>query len=243
MLKVDRSNPSDLVWTGMEGRNGTSVPLDEEWVNANFEPWFLQNVFGAYKHIPGGKASSPKASVLEAGGRGSGRVPVVWQQGANQFCIPYGAASAADAEQFNDANGKPLAEHLAALAGVQVDDALMHLHNYVRASVPGWQARFLPLPHDPLSEVSDGLTVLQLEDTGGGVAHYVTAVPPSHLVFDANQPFAAQLSNAGLTSCCLAGAYKSVVRALRLEPGQKLRKAMRRASLQQMGSPAAKRAR
>ena len=92
MLKVDRSNPSDLVWTGMEGRNGTSVPLDEEWVNANFEPWFLQNVFGAYKHIPGGKASSPKASVLEAGGRGSGRVPVVWQQGANQFCIPYGAA-------------------------------------------------------------------------------------------------------------------------------------------------------
>ena len=241
MLKVDRSNPSALVWTGMEGRCGRDVPLDEEWVNANFESWFLQNVFGVYKHIPGGKASSPKAGVLEAGGRGSDRVPVVWQQGANQYCVQYGAASAADAEQFRDANHKPLAEHLAALAGVEVDDALMHLHHYVKASVPGWNARFLPLPHDPFSEVSDSLTVLQLEDTGGGVTHYVTTV--RGLVFDANQPFAVPLSNTGLTSCCLAGAYKSVVRALRLEPGQKLRKAIRRASQQDVGSPAAKRAR
>ena len=69
------------------------------------------------------------------------------------------------------------------------------------------------------------------------------AAESSGLVFDANQPFAVPLSNTGLTSCCLAGAYKSVVRALRLEPGQKLRKAIRRASQQDVVSPAAKRAR
>ena len=76
MLKADRSNPGAPVWSGMEGRSGREVPLDEEWVYANFEHWFLENVVGVFKHIPGGKASSPKENVLAAGGRPSDRVPV-----------------------------------------------------------------------------------------------------------------------------------------------------------------------
>ena len=230
MLKVDRSG-AHPTWTGMEGRSGREVPLDDVWVHDNFAPWFIQNVTDCFKHVPAGKAAaSPEHRVAQTGlfgGFDLGGVPVAWQQGDNDCCVPYGAASASDVAQFRDAKGKLLSEHFAPLAGMEVADAMMHLHDHVQSSVPGWDAHFLRLPHNPLADRCDGLTLLQLEDMGGGVAHVVTAV--RDLVFDANQPSAVPLSAEGLSSCCLAGDFNSVVRALRLEPGKNALKAMRRA--------------
>ena len=129
MLKVDRSG-AHPTWTGMEGRSGREVPLDDAWVHENFAPWFIQNVTDCFKHVPAGKAAaSPEHRAAQTGlfgGFDLGGVPVAWQQGDNDCCVPYGAASASDVAQFRDAKGKLLSEHFAPLAGVEVADVCLN---------------------------------------------------------------------------------------------------------------------
>ena len=91
MLKVDRSG-AHPTWTGMEGRSGREVPLDDVWVHDNFAPWFIQNVTDCFKHVPAGKAAaSPEHRVAQTGlfgGFDLGGVPVGVAAGRQRLLRP-----------------------------------------------------------------------------------------------------------------------------------------------------------
>ena len=115
-------------------------------------------------------------------------------------------------------------------------DNVRRVAEFVIEDVNGWTVTDMRMPFDPLSDISPYPTLLQIEDSDGDPSHSVTTL--GHLIFDGNKRHALDLTKEGLDSCCLdqqdetgavrATTFHRVVRAYRIAPGKRARKALKR---------------
>jgi len=233
-LKAEIKRGYSVAWCWRTS-SGKEEKLDERWVYENFASYggYLERVIsssaskypGKYRHVPKGSAavlpsvSGPEShGSTRAFGLAGGAVPGFEHQGSGQWCASYGLASALRHEGFGDYAEYILEHKDDFFVANPLDKAAKLLKEK-----GGW-ADPVRLPnHDPITDRSKDITIVQLCDADGDNTHIVSTV--GDWIFDSRQFDKMDLSPENLDRACVG--FHHVSRAYRLVPGKKLRKRKR----------------
>ena len=165
-----------------------------------------------------------KAESVERLPAGLSHVPIKWQQGEDDFCVPYGLANALDAAGFTK-DAVRIAE-LAGMIASRKGDPVARLATFVNGNLKLWNAVVvgsgvcdaLPL-HFGLPEpeaLPEYPCLLQLLDSSGDAGHSVGLF--NRVIYDAVEPTGMRLSRLALDQSSSPHYYRSIYRMLVMVP-------------------------
>lgn len=208
-------------WTGLT--NFGWISLKSEWVEQNFERWFIhecKDKAGKKVNVPAGRAADTADGPLLLHD-----VPNAYPQTDSSKCAFFGVAAALQHIKAVDADGRPFDRALAELYGPDTRFKPMQaVAKYVHDRVPGWRVRKIA-GFDPLvaSVPPDAVVLARLEASDGDVTHAVGLADGK--IFDANRKSAMPLCKEALDAACLGDAtFARVMSALVITPSSATRK-------------------